>query len=370
MAATPLTVFLCGDVMLGRGVDQILPYPGAPEVREPYVADARGYVRLAETANGPIDVPVDFSWPWGDALAVLAETTPDVRVVNLETSVTSSDDFMSNKLVHYRMNPANLPSLSVAHPDVCALANNHVLDFDRRGLAETLDALAHASLRTVGAGFDADQARRPAIVPTGAGTRVVVFSFGMASSGIPAQWAATEERAGVDFVSAPSPAAATEIVERVERVKQPGDVVIASVHWGDNWGYTVTPEQTDFAHALIEGGVDIVHGHSSHHPRPVELYRNGLILYGCGDFINDYEGIVGHEQYRDELRLLYLVSVEPGLAAPTEVRLVPMRARRMRLGHAGHEDTRWLQSTLDRISRDFGSRVGMTPDGALTVRRV
>ena len=58
-----LTVFLCGDVMPGRGVDQILPYPLDPGLREAFVEDARTYVKLAEKMNGPIPHPVNFSWP-------------------------------------------------------------------------------------------------------------------------------------------------------------------------------------------------------------------------------------------------------------------------------------------------------------------
>ena len=61
------TLFLCGDVMLGRGVDQILPYPGDPALYERMVSDARTYVDLAVRANGEIPQPVDWSWPWGDA---------------------------------------------------------------------------------------------------------------------------------------------------------------------------------------------------------------------------------------------------------------------------------------------------------------
>ena len=58
-----MTLFLCGDVMLGRGVDQILPYPGDPELRERYAGDARAYVRPAERANGPIPRPLAFPGP-------------------------------------------------------------------------------------------------------------------------------------------------------------------------------------------------------------------------------------------------------------------------------------------------------------------
>jgi len=364
-----LTLFICGDVMLGRGVDQILPHPGDPTLRERYVRDARTYVELAEALNGPISPPVDFAWPWGDALQVLDDVGPEVRIVNLETSITRGGEFAPGRSVHYRMHPANVPCLATASPDVTVLANNHVLDFGYRGLQDTLDTLAAARLQAVGAGRDAAQARRPAAVTVEGGRRVVVFSFGMASSGIPRAWAATEARAGIDFLPGPSKARAAEIADRIRQVKRAGDAVVASVHWGSNWGYAVTGDQVRFAHRLIDGGADVVHGHSSHHARPVEVYRDKLVVYGCGDLIDDYEGITGHEEYRAELRLLYFVSVDPGTGKLVSLRMVPMRARQMRLRHSSRSDAEWLRRVLDQISRDHGTRFALEPDGSLVARR-
>jgi Putative enzyme of poly-gamma-glutamate biosynthesis (capsule formation) len=146
-------------------------------------------------------------------------------------------------------------------------------------------------------------------------------------------------------------------------VKRSGDIVVASIHWGSNWGYSVPAEQIHFAHALVDGGVDIVHGHSSHHPRPIEVYRDKLILYGCGDFIDDYEGITGYEEYRDDLRLLYFVSLAPDSGNLTALRMMPMQTRRMRLHHASPGDRAWLQGVLARISDEFGTRIDLQPDG-------
>ncbi|MGC2998644.1 CapA family protein, partial [Streptomyces sp. G35A] len=177
-----VTLFVCGDVMLGRGVDQILARPGDPALREGYVADARSYVRMAESVNGPVPAPVPPSWPWGEALRLLDAAAPDVRIVNLETSVTRSDAFAPDKEVHYRMHPANVPALTVARPDVCVLANNHVLDFGRAGLAETLRTLDRAGLRVAGAGRGSDEAFAPAAVPLRTGGRVLVLALGAGSS--------------------------------------------------------------------------------------------------------------------------------------------------------------------------------------------
>jgi poly-gamma-glutamate capsule biosynthesis protein CapA/YwtB (metallophosphatase superfamily) len=359
-----VTLFLCGDVMTGRGVDQILPHPGDPRLWERHVRDARTYVELAESVNGPIPRPVDFAWPWGDAVEVLDSLAPDARVINLETSITRSDDVARGKAVHYRMTPENIPCLVAARPDVCALANNHVLDFGNRGLADTLDALAAAGIAAAGAGRGADQAEQPAIVTVDGG-RVIVMSFGATCSGIPRGWAAAGDRAGVDLLPDLSEATAGAVGDRVRRVRRPGDVVVASIHWGSNWGYDIPARHIRFAHCLIDAGVDVVHGHSSHHPRPIEVYRGKLILYGCGDFIDDYEGISGYEKYRDDLRLLYFVSVEPDTGRLVGLRMAPMQARRMRLHHACDADAELLRSVLNRVGVRFGSRVDLADDGML-----
>ncbi|MBI2218467.1 MAG: CapA family protein [Candidatus Rokubacteria bacterium] len=364
------TVFLAGDVMTGRGIDQIMRCPSPPEIHESYVRDARDYVRLAEEANGPVPRPVEPAYIWGDALDELARVQPAARIVNLETAVTRSDFWWKGKGINYRMHPANVTCLTAARIDVCALANNHVLDYDDPGLEETLETLGTAGLKTAGAGRTLPEAQRPAIVDLAGGYRVVVFSCGTETSGIPPAWAAAGRRAGVDFLHDVSDATASAVVDRVRRVKRPGDVVVVSIHWGGNWGYAVPEAHVRFAHRLVDGGVDIVHGHSSHHPRPIEVYRDRLVLYGCGNFIDDYEGISGYEEFRDDLALMYFPAVDASTGRLTALRMTPMHIRRMRLNRASPGDAEWLRRTLDRISRDFGSEVELGADGCLAVGSV
>ncbi len=360
-----VSLFLCGDVMTGRGVDQILPFPGDPRLWESHARHAGVYVELAEAHSGPIPRPVEIFWPWGDALGVLDRVAPDVRLMNLETSITRSDAVALDKGVHYRMNPANVGCLTAARPDICALANNHVLDFGYPGLAETLETLAVAGVRGVGAGGDVDEAARPAIVAHGAGGRVIVFSLATRSSGVPERWAATAERAGVNLVREVTGTDAVTLARSMSAQKQAGDILVASVHWGSNWGYSVPANHIDFAHRLIDGGVDIVHGHSSHHVRPIEVYRGKLVLYGCGDLIDDYEGISGYEEYRDDLRLLYFARVECATGRLVGLRVVAMQSRQLRLRHASAADTRGLATVVNDISHGFGSRFDSSAAGTL-----
>jgi len=363
-----LTLFLCGDVMTGRGIDQVLPHPADPGIHEPYVSSSLEYVRLAEAAHGPIPRPVEFSYPWGDALEELGRVAPEARLINLETSVTRSDDHWKGKGINYRMHPDNVGCLIAARIDVCALANNHVLDFGYAGLVETLETLKDAGLRPAGAGRSLAEAREPAVVDLADTGRVVVLGLGTRSSGIPRSWAATGTRPGVDLLSDLSDAAAWEVVERVQWLKRSRDVVVVSIHWGSNWGYEVPAEHRRFARRLLDGGVDVVHGHSSHHPLPVEVYRGKLILYGCGDFLDDYEGIAGYEEFRDDLTLMYFPRIDPATGELESLRLTPMCIRNLKVNRAHPADAGWLRDTLERVSKPFGSHVELGADGSLRLR--
>jgi poly-gamma-glutamate synthesis protein (capsule biosynthesis protein) len=315
------------------------------------------YVELAEQANGPIPRPVDFAYVWGDALEELASRRPDVRIVNLETSITRSDDHWKGKGIHYRMHPDNVRCLSAAHLDCCVLANNHVLDYGYGGLLETLETLEGIGVRVAGAGRSLAEARAPAAIEVPGKGRVIVLGFGTETSGILPGWAATDTRPGLDVLPDLSDATVERIGVTVGCVKQPRDVVVASIHWGSNWGFAVPKTHVRFAHGLVRAGVDIVHGHSSHHVRPLEVFEGRLILYGCGDLLDDYEGIAGYEEFRDDLALLFFPSVDPSTGRLAGLQLTPMQIRNFRLNRASRADAEWLRDTIDRESRKFGVRV-------------
>src|SRR5512141_3177419 len=105
-----MRLFLCGDVMIGRGIDQVLPHPCHPILHESYVHSASDYVRLAEEANGPIPRPVAPCYIWGTALDELDRRQPDARIINLETAITRSEDF-APKGINYRVSPENADCL-------------------------------------------------------------------------------------------------------------------------------------------------------------------------------------------------------------------------------------------------------------------
>jgi poly-gamma-glutamate capsule biosynthesis protein CapA/YwtB (metallophosphatase superfamily) len=243
-----------------------------------------------------------------------------------------------------------------------------VLDWGQAGLLETLSTLDQAGLKRVGAGRDLDEASAPAVLPVAGQARVLVFAFGSVTSGIARDWAATERRPGVNLLPDLSARTVDLVAERVHAAMRPGDIVVASIHWGSNWGYDVPEAQTAFAHGLIdEAGVDVVYGHSSHHAKAIEVYRERPILYGCGDFLDDYEGIRGYEMFRDDLVLMYFLTLRASGAALTRLTMVPLQIRNFRLHRASPADAAWLRDTLTREGKRFGTRVRLEEDNALTL---
>ena len=362
-----LRLFLCGDVMLGRGIDQILPQPCDPALHEDYVCSALEYVQLAEAANGPIKRPAAPAYIWGAALDELKQARPDARIINLETSITRSEDY-DQKGINYRMSPENAGTLVAAHIDCCALANNHILDWGRAGLLDTLTTLKGLGIKTAGAGRTLEEAQAAAILPISGKGRVLVFSFAAVTSGVDRNWAAAPGSAGVNLLSDLSDATVHRTTDRIIRERQLGDVIVVSIHWGSNWGYEISDAQRRFAHALIDNaGVSIVYGHSSHHAKAIEVYRDRLILYGCGDFLNDYEGIRGYEDYRDDIAVMYFVDVAAASGAVSSIELVPLCIKKFQLVPASTADIEWIRQTLDSEGRQFATSVAVTAPGRLTV---
>ena len=353
--------------MIGRGIDQILPTPCPPALHEDYLSSALDYIWLAEQVSGQIQTPVGLDYIWGAALDKLEDKQPDARIVNLETSVTRSEAYVA-KGINYRVSPANARCLKSIEIDCCTLANNHVLDWGRPGLLETLRTLERMGIKTAGAGRNLDDAWRPAVLDIPSKGSVIVTALALPSSGAPPHWAAALNSPGLSLLADLSDKSAELICERLNSARATGDVSVVSIHWGPNWGYEIGDDQIRFAHRLIDdAGVAVIHGHSSHHPKAIEVYRNRLILHGCGDFLNDYEGIAGYEEYRGDLSLMYFVDIDAASGDLAALELSPLQIRRFRLEPASPTDAAWLARRLARESAPFGVAVSEASPESLTL---
>ena len=288
-----------GDVMLGRLIDQCF----STHVHEPSESQIVERIKRTDVALRDYSAAA----PWGDVLPLLQSA--DLRLINLETSVTSHPIKWPNKVFNYRMHPANIEALRVAKIDYTSLANNHTLDFGEEGLIETVETLRSAAIHYAGAGLTSEEAQRPASVPILAsfqngeeGHKIDVFS----ASDHPGDWARVPSFHLIDYSTATKKRLQNLIRQHRENTRP--SLKVFSVHWGPNYSWQPAKEIRDMAHFLIdECGIDIIHGHSSHHVQGVERYKPGkLIIYGCGDFIDDYALTPG---YRNDLSAIWRVTV-------------------------------------------------------------
>lgn len=381
------TLTFVGDVMLGRLVDQLWPQH-VDNAREHRIISnfIERYPQLASYTHRD---------PWGSTLRLFHNS--DLNLINLETAATTCNTPWPNKAFNYRMHPANaISALTEAKIDYVCLANNHTLDFGTDGLVETIWTMKKAKIPFAGAGETTDESRRPAVLTLpsqkshalsqgqgqGQGQggdadadrkyQVHVYS----ASDHPRDWAvvptfhlidytATTRRHLKHILTAAWPSSHT--ADRSEGIsgtassteaQQPA-LKIFSVHWGPNYAWQPAPEIQELAHFLIdECGVDIVHGHSSHHVQGVERYKSKLIIYGCGDFVDDY---AIHEEYRNDLGAVWRVVVserDSGLGLE-RLEIFPSRIDRFRatLLDVDDEDHGWVRRTLTQLSGKLGTSV-------------
>jgi poly-gamma-glutamate capsule biosynthesis protein CapA/YwtB (metallophosphatase superfamily) len=274
------------------------------------------------------------------------------------------------------MHPANLgPILHAGGIDYASLANNHTLDFDTEGLTETVQTLRAANIAYAGVGETSIDARKPAVLhlprasqPIDEGQQrhtVHIYS----ASDHPRAWVNVPGFNLFDYSRETRDWLRKMLVDVQE--SQPA-LKIFSVHWGPNYAWQADGRITSLAHFLIdECGVDIVHGHSSHHVQGVEVYHGKLIIYGCGDFVDDY---ALNEEYRNDLGALWRVVVREkggGGLGLERLEIFPTRVERFRavLLDSGDADHVWLSRKIRELSGELGTTVkeGLGQEGEVIV---
>lgn len=314
----PASLILTGDVMLGRGVDESL------------------------RDRGP-------AHPWGDVLRLLREA--DLTVVNLECVIAAGGRPWSRwpKAFHFRADSVAIQSLRRAGVDCVTLANNHVLDYEEDAMLEMLDRLRRGEIAFAGAGRDLEEAGRPAMLEA-PGVRVGVVAFTDNEPG----WAARPDAPGTNYI----PIALDEgslgpVRGGIARAREAGaDLVIFAIHWGPNMVERPTPLFREFAHAVIEMGVDIFFGHSSHIFQGIELHQGRPIVYDAGDFVDDY--VVDRELRNDRSLLFRLEADRSGVR---RIELIPVAIRHRQVNHAVGFEREAIADRIGRLSAEMGTSI-------------
>lgn len=352
--------------MLGRLIDQLFPQ----HVHEPAEADIVTSFRSSHPGLSQYKPET----PWGDTISLLR--AGDLNLINLETSVTTSTNKWPNKVFNYRMHPANVTALQAAGIDYAGLANNHTLDFREEGLKETVSTVKDAGIAFAGAGDTAGEATRPAVLrlPRGEdGNERMIHIW--AASDHPTEWATVKGFHSIDYAQATRTRLQALLHPRTASHCSPPTVSpvlkIFSVHWGPNYTWQPSQEIRDLAHFLVDScDIDIVHGHSSHHVQGVEKYHDKLIIYGCGDLVDDYALV---PEYRNDLSGVWSVQVEASDGGDREssrlklnkLELFPTKIERFaaRRLKAEEPDSQWIRERVRILSAAMGTNVQIEEGG-------
>jgi len=265
-----MKILFLGDVMLGRTLNEVL---------EDYAAE----------------------YPWGDTLPILRGA--DLRMCNLECVISDRGEPWPKKMFVFRTDAKNIRVLKIAGMDVVANANNHALDFGSEALQDMNKTLDAAGIAHAGAGEDLAAASAPTFLER-QGLRLAFLSFTDNEPG----WEAGKNKPGVFFVPLDTKdGRAKRLFDLVKQAKSKSDLLVVSAHWGGNWGYAPDAPHPEFAHSLIEAGADIIFGHSCHVFRGIEIYKGKPIIYGAGDFIDDY---AVDEAERNDRSCIFIVGTD------------------------------------------------------------
>lgn len=301
---TGVVIAFMGDVMIGRLVNECIRQHG-------------------------------YAYPWGNVLPLLHTT--DLNLINLETTLTTSEDVVF-KTFNFKSDPEHVAVLKEGRIDAVTIANNHIGDFGVKGMMETIEVLDGAGILHTGAGRNAVEAARPVYLSC-KGLRIAFLGC---TDNEPA-WCALDDYPGTNYIETGD---IEKMNEQISRVKQDADVVILSMHWGPNMRVRPSKKFVEFAHQVIDAGVDIIHGHSAHIFQRVEWYKRGLILYDTGDFIDDYRV---DPVLRNGHSFLFLCTVEAHKVLG--LRLVPVVISHMQVNLAEGEDYEWCMERMEGMIR-------------------
>lgn len=247
-----IKIIALGDIMLGRGVGNILRKNG---------------INLAYE---------DFKNIFEDS---------DILFGNLESPISDKGKKLPGKGICLRARPEMIEVLKKAGFDLVSLANNHIVDYDSEGLIDTINILEENSIGYVGAGENIHEARKPYIMDikdTSVGFLAYEkFAHIYYSNSYKRRFVATEDTPGT------APLDIDVILEDIGYIKDKVDTVIVSLHWGVEESNNITEEQRKLAHKLIDNGVDIILGHHPHVIQPIEIYKGKPIVYSMGNYIFD-----------------------------------------------------------------------------------
>jgi len=216
----------------------------------------------------------DYKFPFLKIADYLKET--DILFGNLEGPISDKGKKVGS-IYSFRTEPQAIEGLKFAGFDILSMANNHVFDYGREAMEDSFKRLREAKIEILGGGFNEKEACEPLIKEL-KGTKIAFLAF--TNLGSP-YWSAGKEKSGICWLEK------EKMEEIIQKAKEKADIVVVSLHFGEEYFSTPTEFQVSISHVAIDAGADLIVGHHPHVIQEIERYKDGWIAYSLGNFIFD-----------------------------------------------------------------------------------
>ncbi|MBN1418784.1 MAG: CapA family protein [Planctomycetes bacterium] len=308
-----------------------------------------------------------FAWPLAGVARILQDA--DAALANLECCVALAGapaDKGEHCPFFYRARPEMLRSLTGAGIDIVTIANNHGGDYGPSSVAETCRWTRQMGLVCVGGGRTAEEAEAPRFVLAGR-TRLAIAGM---DTTMP-RFRARDDLPGTNHASERGDLAefTAEVKRLAGAVRGRCDLLVLTIHWGDNWVRETQPAHRRMARIAFENGVDLILGHSAHRLQGIEIIDGKVVVYDMGNLLFDCALTPDGQR-----SALFRLGISP--AGVHRVEVIPVRALE---GHTVLAEGEAARETLDEM-RSLCAALGTAlevpgaeaprPIGAIDVPRI
>jgi poly-gamma-glutamate capsule biosynthesis protein CapA/YwtB (metallophosphatase superfamily) len=270
-----LAIILCSHALTACQENSSTPHiiPPVKHAENIIHITAVGDIMLGGTSE-PVLEKYGYDYPFEKTRHLFSSS--DIVIGNLEGPLTHSETpYSTEKEYLFKTPPQQVaPALKKAGFNVINLANNHIMDFGKQGLIDTIDSLKSNDIRYVGAGMNIQQARKATIINSGK-YKIGFLSYSLT---FPESFWATENNPGSAFGHE------HQIRTDVRELTKNADIIVVSFHWGREKTTQLRPYQPLLAHAAIDEGADMIIGHHPHVLQAIEQYKQGVIFYSLGNY--------------------------------------------------------------------------------------
>lgn len=266
---------------------------------------AVGDVMLSRGVERTMMAKKNYKYPFIATSQFMADA--DIVFGNLETSIIKGRTINDLEMV-FKTDPESVIGLKFAGFNVLSIANNHIMNFGRAGLASTIDNLDKNGIMHVGAGLKEENIYRPAFKEI-KGTKFAFLGF---TYNHDLRKYSNGDLYGVADMDK------EKMQDAIKKARSEADVVIVSMHAGTEYEISAGSFQEDFAHEAIDAGADVIIGHHPHVVQNAEIYKGKYIFYSLGNFVFD-------QMWSNETRMGSMVEIIFQGKEIKNIRLIPIK---------------------------------------------